>query len=211
MAKAVKTKVVAPSKDADLVALMPPDMKALVRLISTIAEVGIKQRERISFAAPACVEHAIVQGNTTPLTELYKALGPDSRRNDAFVKWCLEFAPVRWIEGKDEGGGKALGSFGIDKKRTDEFKAKLAEDRIGYLSSLIKLPFWDFVKEPPVKPFSLIAIMEAAVSRAKKRRDNPEDDAKTPEDDFFGLEDAESFVAALKSKKTDAVAVATVH
>lgn len=200
------------SDDAKLIGAVTTDAKAIGKMIAGIASVQATQRERVRIAAVCAIEYAIRYGNANFLTSLHEAIGSESRRND-FIKWCLNFGPVRWIEGKNAEGTKEQGKFGIDAKRTDEFKAKLDKDRIALLAPLVKLPYWEYIKEKPFEGITVAQLIQAAVSKiASVRKDA--DKADHPDNNFEGEEDLIALAAKYpylkKGKKADAKA-ATMH
>ena len=211
--KALIAKAVgAPKGEVDLLASVTTDAKAIGRMIANIASVQSTQRERVRIAAVCAMEYAIQHGNANFLTSLHEAIGAESRRND-FIKWCLNFGPIRWIEGKTENGSKAMGKFGIDSKRADEYKELLAKDRNALLTPLVKLPYWEYIKEKPFEGITVAQLIQAAVSKiASVRKDA--DKADHPDNNFEGEEDLIALAAKYpylkKGKKADAKA-ATMH
>jgi hypothetical protein len=186
MAKASKKAAIA-AVATDALQGVTADSKVITKLIAAIATASAAQRERVRIAAVCAIEHAIVHGNANYLTSLYVAIGSESRRN-SFIKWCIEFSPVRWIEGKKTADVQVQGSFGMDAKRTEDYKASYAKDRIALLAPLVKVPYWDWDKEPPFAGFSLRAQMAALIKKAITIKDDPEK-ASHEGNDFDGLDD----------------------
>lgn len=219
MAKATTKKVTTPKAKAvvaapvDPVSLVNADGDTLAAAIADIAKRSEANRSAIMLVAPACIEHAVLHGNVTPLTNLFIAIGPDARRKD-FVTWALHFGPVRWIEGKEVDGVKTPGSFGMvkDKAVRDDHEKRLADNRLKYLRPMVERPYWVFTPEPEIEGFSFPKALAALIQKGKKRM-NDKDEAKRnhKDNDFAGIDDAEKLAAAIIAKKTTADVEVTVH
>lgn len=161
--------------------------------VSNMLKVLTKATSRMavmkSATAAACVMHAIDHGNATPMTRFITACG-EGERNDAIVKWAVDFGPFKWERDND----LKTNVFKMDTEK----RTLLQERGADYAKELLALPYWTYVPQKEVPAFNLIAVLKTAVGRAHKAM---KDDARKAKSDFTGLADVEELLARLAPTK----------
>ena len=75
------------------------ELKKLNTLISSIGKKSATLRDDIQEALIGCAEQAQLHRNTTPLNNLFKAVGTGTRL-EGMLKWASLYAPVHFKDGK---------------------------------------------------------------------------------------------------------------
>lgn len=139
----------------------------LSKLIKSIAKRGKALDRDIHKAGISALDHALRDGQVTPLTQLVDAL-PQSSRGKAFVVWAEAHAPLTIAKGKGETKVK------LKKGRTvEEFRMEEAATT----------PFWMFTEErDPIVPTleRWFASTKRGLERVVKNDDNV-DEARAAE------------------------------
>lgn len=165
------------------------DGEAVSHMLKTLAKATAKMLTMKATASTACVMHAIHHGNATPMTQFITACG-EGERNDAIVKWALEFGPFKWEHDKD---------LKTNVFRMDTAKAEvLREKGDDYIKILMATPYWKFVPQPEVKPFNMLDSIRNAIKRAEKAMN---DEARKENSDFTGFDDFKALLAKFEPAK----------
>lgn len=141
------------------------DAGKLASMIVTLKRDVNNINARKALIAAGTALHAIEHNQVTPLRDMYEAL-QDSERRDAFVKWAVNYAPVKWEKDKDT----KRTTFFFDNTRSEGLRALIATDRNKYIRTMLTNPYWVFAPAPEVKPFSFDSALMSLIKRATKAK-----------------------------------------
>lgn len=131
------------------------DAKRLVARTSTIT-----LKACMAELAVASLEHFGAHGDTSYIHDLYedmKDYGKNFLRANSYVKWAINFCPLKLENGK----------FSKDKAREAEIWPT-AEAKAACLAKASAITFWDFDPEAAIKNFGADDLIEAINSLVKR-------------------------------------------
>lgn len=186
------------SVDVPMLSRITSDGGAIDKMHNLIRKAVANLEVMKTVAAASCVMHAIEFGNATKMNDFLSAVGK-GERNDAIVKWAIEFGPFKWEKDKDT----KVTEFKIDSQRRLEIAEQTEFAPGGVLNltaevakelreTLASNPYWVFVPQKQVPPFNLPAAILSLVKRAEKAKGNPSIADKS---DFSGLTELEALAA----------------
>lgn len=138
--------------------LVTNDGKKLNIMLNTLEKTTKNLNTMKTVAAASCVMHAIKHGNVTPMNVFLSAVG-EGERNDAIVRWAVEFGPFKWKKDKETNTNR----FHFDLEKSKLLEAKGAD----YAQALVDTPYWVYVPQKEVGEFDLDKAIIALVKRAE--------------------------------------------
>lgn len=146
----------------------------IIAMIGSLVSRRAAIRKDTHVTAVSCVMHAIVHGDVSLATRLLQA---SEHAGVALRKWFIAKGPFQWVEQESTNDkGKAVKKMGfkLNKDTIDSFKAKLAKDEPGLVTSLMAEDYHDFDPPKVFEGFDVLDVLGKLLKQAGQVKKNKE-------------------------------------